>query len=41
MTSRPLFYLALINMIIGVQFFLAGFLAEMIQSMAPNKNNTG
>ncbi|HJH60626.1 MAG TPA: glycosyltransferase family 2 protein [Bacteroidetes bacterium] len=41
MTSRPLFYLALINMIIGVQFFLAGFLAEMIQSMAPNKKQYG
>lgn len=41
MTSRPLFYLALINMIIGVQFFLAGFLAEMIQSMASNKKQYG
>lgn len=32
MTSRPLFYLAFINMIIGVQLFLTGFIAELIQS---------
>ena len=29
-TNRPEFYIALTTMIIGTQFFLAGFLAELI-----------
>ncbi|CEN34049.1 Undecaprenyl-phosphate Ara4FN transferase (fragment) [Capnocytophaga canimorsus] len=29
-TSRPEFYVALVTMIIGVQFFIAGFLGEII-----------
>ena len=29
-TERPQFYLALVTMIIGTQFFLAGFLGEII-----------
>ena len=29
-TERPQFYLALIAMVIGTQFFLAGFLGEII-----------
>lgn len=29
-TSRPEFYLALVTMVIGVQFFIAGFLGEII-----------
>ncbi len=32
MTNRPLFYFALVCIIVGVQFFLAGFLAELMQS---------
>ena len=32
MTSRPLFYFALICIIVGVQLFLTGFLAELVQS---------
>jgi glycosyltransferase involved in cell wall biosynthesis len=29
-TNNPLFYIALVTMIIGVQFFLAGFIGELI-----------
>ena len=36
--DQPLFFLALVAVIIGVQLFLAGFLAEMI-SMAASKRN--
>ncbi|GHA77546.1 glycosyltransferase family 2 protein [Pontibacter akesuensis] len=36
--DQPLFFLALVAVILGVQLFLAGFLAEMI-SMASNKRN--
>jgi hypothetical protein len=36
--DQPLFYLSLVAVILGVQLFLAGFLAEMI-SMASNKKN--
>ncbi|MFD3000594.1 glycosyltransferase family 2 protein [Pontibacter toksunensis] len=36
--DQPLFFLALVAVVLGVQLFLAGFLAEMI-SMASNKRN--
>ncbi|MBF9255321.1 glycosyltransferase family 2 protein [Pontibacter sp. 172403-2] len=36
--DQPLFFLALVAVILGVQLFLAGFLAEMI-SLASNKKN--
>ncbi|WP_439879910.1 glycosyltransferase family 2 protein [Pontibacter sp. MBLB2868] len=36
--DQPLFFLALVAVILGVQLFLAGFLAEMI-SLASNKQN--
>lgn len=39
MTERPLFYLGLLCMIMGTQFFLAGFLAEMISRSAHDRNN--
>ena len=29
-TQKPIFYIALVTMIIGTQFFLAGFLGEII-----------
>ena len=29
-TDQPMFYLALVTLIIGVQLFLTGFIAEMI-----------
>jgi hypothetical protein len=36
--DQPLFYLALVAIILGVQLFLAGFLAEML-TMANEKNS--
>ncbi|MDA3613937.1 glycosyltransferase family 2 protein [Polluticaenibacter yanchengensis] len=38
-TVKPLFYIALTLAIIGVQLFLAGFLAELIARNAPDKNS--
>lgn len=37
-TDQPLFYLALLAMIIGVQLFLTGFLGEMISRNSPERN---
>ncbi len=37
-TQQPLFYLALVAMIIGTQLFIAGYLAEMISRISPDKN---
>lgn len=39
MTERPLFYFGLLAMILGVQLFLTGFLAEMISRTSKNKTN--
>jgi glycosyltransferase involved in cell wall biosynthesis len=36
-TQRPQFYLALVTMIIGTQFFVAGFLGEIILRTNPSK----
>jgi len=36
-TQRPQFYLALATMIIGTQFFVAGFLGEIILRAKPEK----
>lgn len=41
LTSRPAFYIALVLALIGVQLFLAGFLAELIARSAPDKNSYG
>ncbi len=38
-TEQPIFYLALMAMIIGAQLFLAGFLAEMISRSSPERNS--
>lgn len=38
MTERPIFYFGLISIIVGVQLFLAGFLAELISRSASNRN---
>jgi glycosyltransferase involved in cell wall biosynthesis len=38
-TDQPLFYLALVAMIIGTQLFLAGFLAELISRGSSDRNN--
>jgi glycosyltransferase involved in cell wall biosynthesis len=39
LTNKPLFYIALVVMIIGMQLFLAGFIAELIVRNAPDRNN--
>lgn len=38
LTNRPGFYLALTAVIIGMQLFLAGFLAELVSRNAPGRN---
>ncbi len=38
MTDRPIFYLALVSMVIGVQLFLAGFLAELVSRSSHERN---
>ncbi|MES2591776.1 MAG: glycosyltransferase family 2 protein [Bacteroidota bacterium] len=38
-TDQPLFYLALVAMIIGTQLFLAGFLGELISRNSSTRNN--
>lgn len=37
-TEQPLFYLAILAVILGVQLFLAGFLGELINRRAPDRN---
>ena len=37
-TEQPLFYFALVAVIVGVQMFLAGFLGEMISRSAADRN---
>ena len=37
-TNKPAFYIALVSMIIGVQLFLAGFIAELVNRNAPDRN---
>ena len=38
-TDQPLFYLAILAMIVGTQLFLAGFLGEMLARNAPDRNH--
>jgi len=38
LTQRPLFFFAILAMIIGTQLFLTGFLAEIITRNAPGRN---
>lgn len=38
MTDRPLFYVGIISIVIGVQLFLAGFLGELISRNAADRN---
>lgn len=40
-TDQPLFHLALVAIIIGVQLFLAGFIGEMISRNSTERNNYG
>ena len=39
MTDRPLFYIGIISIVIGVQLFLAGFLGELIARNSAIRNN--
>lgn len=39
LTSKPLFYITLTFMILGTQFFLAGYIAELISRSAPDRNH--
>ncbi|UEG49516.1 glycosyltransferase family 2 protein [Ferruginibacter lapsinanis] len=39
MTQRPLFFFAILAMIIGTQLFLAGFLGELISRNSTERNN--
>ena len=39
MTERPIFYFGLVSMIIGVQLFAAGFIAEMISRIVNDRNS--
>jgi glycosyltransferase involved in cell wall biosynthesis len=38
-TSDPLFYIALIAIVVGFQLFLTGFIAELVSRNAPERNN--
>jgi len=38
-TDDPLFYIALVTAIMGVQLFLTGFVSEMLSRNAPDRNN--
>lgn len=38
-TEQPLFYLALVAIVVGVQLFLAGFLAELVSINSPDRND--
>ncbi|HPN69494.1 MAG TPA: glycosyltransferase, partial [Saprospiraceae bacterium] len=37
--DRPLFYLGILLIIVGLQLFVAGFLAELITRNAPERND--
>jgi hypothetical protein len=39
--DRPLFYLGILLVIVGVQLFIAGFLAELISRNSPRRNEYG
>jgi hypothetical protein len=37
-TDQPLFYLALVAVLLGVQLFLAGFICEMVSRNSSERN---
>lgn len=39
LTNRPVFYMGLTSLVIGMQLFLAGFLGELISRNAPGRNS--
>lgn len=38
MTERPIFYISLVSIIVGVQLFVAGFLGELVSRKAADRN---
>lgn len=38
-TEQPLFFIALVSMVIGVQLFVSGFVAELVARNSPLRNN--
>jgi hypothetical protein len=38
-TNKPAFYIALTSILIGIQLFLAGFIAELINRNAADRNH--
>ena len=38
-TEQPLFYLALVAVVVGVQLFLAGFIAELVNRRSSDRNS--
>jgi hypothetical protein len=38
LTNRPAFYIALTTMVIGMQLFLTGFVAELVARNASERN---
>ena len=38
-TDQPLFFLALVAIIVGVMLFVTGFLAELVQLNGPRRND--
>ena len=38
-TEQPLFYLAMLSIVLGVQLFLAGFIGELINRNSTDRNN--
>lgn len=38
MTERPIFYLSLVSIVVGVQLFVAGFLGELISRSSTDRN---
>jgi hypothetical protein len=39
LTNRPAFFIALTTMVIGMQLFLTGFVAELVVRNAPERNH--
>ena len=39
LTNQPLFYMSLVAIVLGVVLFLAGFLGELINRRAPERNH--
>ena len=39
LTNRPSFYIALATMVIGMQLFLTGFIAELVARNSPERNS--